>query len=331
MSTRFKKTIGFVSIVLAIVWFHSMASAFVMHGRHLLELMAEKLGQAESLLITQKVTFYRIETPPSTAAAEAENEIDADTSADSAAETLEEKDLAPDVVESDVVEPDAVEPDVIEMDESLRYLISKAFRSDIVTDDNQRIHIFQNGDALTIIGGVVRTTPQTRFDLYKDILLFRSRPELVDRLMYLNVDVSVTSLGRFEGQIAYVIGAQYPDESVDQLWVDQATFRPLRWIIADGASGFQPNPLEVRYHDWWQLNDTFWYPMRIGFYQNNQLVREIKVQRYEVDPSFSRDLFDIQQIRSTYPQAAPAVSSSAESESISEVQRTIEEFSKMFE
>ena len=326
MSTMFKKTIGFVSIVLVVLWFHSMASAFVMHGRHLLELMTQKLGQAETLFITQKVTFYRVEVPPSTTATETENEARADTTADTAAETLAEKDLAP-----DVTKPEAIEPDVIEMAESLRYLISKAFRSEIVTDDNQRIHIFANGDALTIIDGVVRTTPQTRFDLYKDILLFRSRPELVDRLMYLNVDVSVTSLGRFEGQIAYVIGAQYPDESVDQLWVDQATFRPLRWIIADGASGFQPNPLEVRYHDWWQLNDTFWYPMRIEFYQNNQLVREIKVQRYEVDRSFSNDLFDIQQLRSTYPHAAQALSSDSEAESISEVQRTIEEFSKMFE
>jgi len=317
MSSRFKKTIGLVSIVLAVAWFHATASAFVMHGQHILELMTEKMGQAESLFISQKVIFYRIEPQSATPMADKP----ATGAADAAAETLVEKDQA-----SEVVEPDA-----IEMDESLRYLISEAFRSDIITDDIQRIHIFDNGEAFTIIGGAARATPQTRFDLYKDILLLRSRPQLVDRLSRLNVDVSVSSLGRFEGQIAYVIGAKYPDESVDQLWVDQATFLPLRWIIADGASGFRPNPLEIRYHDWWQLNDTFWYPMRIEFYQNSLLVRSIKVRRYEVDPSFSRDLFDIQQLRSTYPEAAPELSDSGESESVSEVQRTIEEFSNMFE
>ena len=215
--------------------------------------------------ISQKVIFYRIEPQPSTPTAGEPSTPTAGKpatgEADAAAETLVEKDQAP-----EVVEPEAIE-----------------------TDDNQRIHIFENGEALTIIGGAVRATPQSRFDLYKDILLLRSRPELVDRLSRLNVDVSVSSLGRFEGQIAYVIGAQYPDESVDQLWVDQATFLPLRWIIADGASGFRPSPLEIRYHDWWQFNDTFWYPMRIEFYQNNTLVRVIKVRRYEVDPSFSRD------------------------------------------
>jgi hypothetical protein len=319
MSDVCKKTIGLVCIVLVLVCFHVTALAYVLHGKHILKLMTEKIGQAKGLFISQKVTFFYIEPPPQIA--EADDEDSADTSQVEPSKIGMGKAAA-------VTAEDRPAPDVVEMDESLRYLISEAFRSDIITDDNQRIHVFANGEALTIIGGAVRATSQTRFDLYKDVLLFRTRPELVDRLSRLGVDVSVSSLGRIEGQIAYVIGAQYPDESVDQLWVDHTTFRPLRWIIVNGTGGFSSNPLDVRYLDWWQLDDTFWYPSRIEFYQNNQLVRMIKVQRYEVDPAFSRDLFDIEQLRSNYPEANPALN---EPESVSDVQQTIEDFSKMFE
>jgi hypothetical protein len=319
MSAMCKKTIGFACIVLMLVCFHVMAFAYVLHGKHILELMTEKIGQAKSLFISQKVTFYYIEPPPQIA--EAGDEDNAVTT------QVEPSYIGTGTAAAASAEDDPA-PDVVEMDESLRYLISEAFRSDIITDDNQRIHVFTNGEALTIIGGAVRATSQTRFDLYKDVLLFRTRPELVERLFRLGVDVSVSSLGRFEGRIAYVIGAQYPDESVDQLWVDHTTFRPLRWIIVNGTGGFSSNPLDVRYLDWWQLDDTFWYPSRIEFYQNNQLVRMIKVQRYEVDPALSRDLFDIEQLRSSYPEANPALN---EPDSVSDVQQTIEEFSKMFE
>jgi hypothetical protein len=217
------------------------------------------------------------------------------------------------------------------MEETLRYLFSNGFRSEIMTDDNHRIHVFAEGQAFTVIGGAAQLNPETRFDLYKDVLLFRSRPELASRLSLLNVDVSLSSLARFEGQIAFSIGAEDADEPVAQLLVDKESFRPLRWIIANGEAGYGAAHLEVRYLDWSQLDDSFWYPMRIEFFQNDSLVRSIQVQRYEVNPSFSPELFDINALRSNYPTAAPALSGSSESEGVSEVQKTIDEFRKMFE
>ena len=262
MSDMCKKIIGFACIVLLVVGFYGVASAYVLHGKHILELMAGKIGQAKSLFISQKVFFYFI-APPSQI-------VEPGAEAGTATPEFETSNIGTDTAVATPAE-NALTPDVVEMDESLRYLISEAFRSDIVTDDNQRIHVFANGESLTIIGGAVRATSHSRFDLYKDVLLFRTRPELVDRLSRLGVDVSISSLGRFEGRIAYVIGAQYPDESVDQLWVDHTNFRPLRWIIVNGTGGFSSNPLDVRYLDWWQLDGGFWYPARIEFYQNNQL------------------------------------------------------------
>lgn len=309
--------------VLILIAFCPRAFGFVLLGPHILGLMTEKMGQAESLYISQKVTFYNITPPPATAESKEETGIT-------------EEDIGPSRNDSGAESPPVLAGDepprtIVEMEESLRYLFPEAFRSDIITDDNQRIHVYVNGEALTVIGGTSRTTPQARFDFYKDLLLIRSRPELVDRLTQLNVNVSVSSLGRFEGRICFVVGAQYPDESRNQIWVDQENFRPLRWIIRTGAGGFQDDLMEVRYLDWWQLKDNFWYPMRIEFYEDNVLVREMKVQRYEVDASISRELFNIEQLRSMYPQAPPVLSDTGESESVSDVQQAIEEFSKMFE
>ena len=328
MKPRLYKILPYVCVLIFISCFCPRAFAFVLQGQHILELMAEKMGQAESLYVVQKITFYNISPTPQSDQAAAPAE-------DKETGIIEEK-IGPygeDPDTQNLTAPTEYEPQttIVEMEESLRYLFPEAFRSDIITDDNQRIHVYVNGEALTIIGGASRAVPQTRFDFYKDLLLIRSRAGLVERLTQLNVDVSVSSLGRFEGRIYYVIGAQYPDESSTQVWIDQENFRPLRWIISPGAGGFQTGIMEVRYLDWWKFGDNFWYPMRIEFYQDNILVREMKVQRYEVDASISPDLFDIEQLRSIYPQALPVLSDTSDSEPVSDVQEAIEEFSKMFE
>jgi outer membrane lipoprotein-sorting protein len=307
------------------VCFYPRAFAFVLQGEHILELMAEKLGQAESLYITQKVIFYNISPQPVSADPDQADPDRENTSPVAVPESASDAEDYPTALEN---EPVAT---IVEMEASIRYLIPQAFRSDIITDDNQRIHVYASGQALTIIDGATRAIPQTRFDFYKDLLLIRSRPELVERLTRLNVDMSISSLGRFEGRIYFVIGAQYPDESRTQIWVDQENFRPLRWIIAPGAVGFQSDKLEIRYLDWWQFNDSFWYPMRIEYYQDDILVREIKVQRYEVDASIPAELFDIEQLRSAYPPAESVSSDAGESRPVSDVQEAIEEFGKMFE
>ena len=64
MTTRLRKTFAFLCIVLMMVCFYPRAFAFVLQGEHILELMVEKLGQAESLYITQKVIFYNISPQP---------------------------------------------------------------------------------------------------------------------------------------------------------------------------------------------------------------------------------------------------------------------------
>lgn len=218
----------------------------------------------------------------------------------------------------------------VELNETLRYIFPETFRSDTLSENVQRIHVLSKGETLTVIDGKTADDPKNSFDRYKDILLFRSRSMLQSRLPFLGVDISVSSLGRFKGKISYVIGAQYPDETVPQIWLDKITFKPLRWIMINKESESNGNSLEIRYLEWREM-DSAWYPMRIQYYRNEHLIREILVQNIIMNLSFSDELFDIEYLRSIYPSVTPVVTDQDEVEKEDEIQKIIEEFKNIYE
>ncbi len=221
---------------LAILGFqHAALHAYVLPGPFLLKLMTQNLGNADRLLVTQKLILH----------------------------------------------DDNPNMNTDELSETLAFKFPKTFRSDIVSENIQRIRILSNGIVFTVIDGKISDEPENAYDHYKDLILFRSREILEERLSDLGVDVKVSSFGRFQGTPAYVLGAQYPDETTPQVWLDKNTFLPFRWIISGNAT----QNLEVLYLDWKKLNKT-WYPMRIEFFSNGNLVREIHVQDIKVNPSF---------------------------------------------
>ncbi len=230
------------------------------------------------------------------------------------------------VIQKLVLYDDTLKKSAVELSETLTFIFPKTFRSDILSDNIQRIHVLSKDEALTIMDKRISDEPETRYDLYKDLLLFRSREILQERLSRLGVDTKVSSLGRFEGKPAYVLGAQYPDETAPQIWLDKNTFRPFRWIMATRAT----QRLEVVYLDWKKLNRS-WYPMRIEIFSNDNLVREIYVQDIKENPSFPADFFDIQQLKLQYPQRADKdEQENGTEEDLSEIQKTIEEFKKIY-
>jgi len=219
---------------------------------------------------------------------------------------------------------------VVELDEVVRYFLPGNFRSDIEADNVRRVYVASQGQALAVVDGQIMATATTRFDRYKDIFLFQSRRHLAKLLTDLGVDITVTSLGRLDDRIAFVLGAQYPDNRPTQVWVDKETFRPLRWMQATQDSEGQLDLFEIRYEDWRPV-DKAWYPGRIDFYHNAVLIREIIVEGIEKDSDFGYELFDIQRLRASYPAVQPVAQEPSESEELREVQKTIEEFKKKFE
>ena len=216
------------------------------------------------------------------------------------------------------------------LNEKLNYLFPENFRSDIQSENVKKIHVVSSGVALTVIDGKISTKAEPRFDRYKYLLLYHSRTALEKKLSGLGVDVSISSLGRFQGKIAYVIGARYPDESVPQIWVDRDTFMPMRWVIMGKDTESYLDALEVRYLGWRQVQNN-WYPMNIQFYQNDFLFREIMGDAVKLDVSFPEKTFDIEHLKSIYKPVTAILPEKGAAEGIGEVQKTIEDFNKIFE
>ncbi|MBT8350834.1 MAG: hypothetical protein KJO26_06325 [Deltaproteobacteria bacterium] len=221
----------------------------------------------------------------------------------------------------------------IELKEALKYIFPEKFRSDVVSKNGKRIHVVSKGRSLTIIDGKTVASRETIFDRYKDIILYNSRSALMQKLVHLGINTSVVSLGRFENKPVYILGAQYPDESVSQIWINKETFRPFRWIISTERSNGLIDSLEVRYSKWRKIRKIF-YPMHIEFYQDDQLVRIIKVNEIKVNPAISGALFDINRLKSTYPEDkrdTQVLSDQRQPSELTEVQKMIEEFKKIYE
>jgi outer membrane lipoprotein-sorting protein len=229
-----------------------------------------------------------------------------------------------------VIHDDTPQKSAVELSETLRYVFPEMFRSDTLSENVHRIHVLSKGRAVTVIDGKVADESDNRYDRYKDILLFKPRKMLQDKISLLGVDVTVSSLGRFQGKPAYVLGARYPDETAPQIWLDKDTFRPFRWIMTSKSEQNRENRLEVRYFEWQKVQNA-WYPMRIEFFMAGVLVREIHVQNISVNSSFSEELFDINHLKSLYPQAASAEQELGKKDELNEVQKTIEDFKKLYE
>lgn len=262
----------------------STASAYVLQGPHVLELMTQGIGTAHRLKVSQKLFLYEGET----------------------------------------------EENAVVMTETLRYVFPGKLRSDIQSENIQRIHVVSGDVALTVIDGEIAADSRTRFDSYTEILRYRSRKMLIDQLLRYGVDVEVSSLGRFEGRIAFVIGSKYPDDSASQLWIDKETFRPIRWIIAQNDASPSKGFLEIRYFQWKHVG-KIWYPFRVEFYTGDRLLREVRVDDVTVNPGFDENLFNVDQMRSLYRRPLSSDNGTAGEEEISEVQKAIEEFKKIYE
>ncbi len=317
MKFKFKGTPILSRFLLILMISVSPASAYVLQGRHVLDLMIEKLGPAKSLFVSEKIIVYRLPTAL----------VDAGGGGlPTAADTLEENSA----FRQPPSKSETVELEAQELDGSLKFVFSRAFRSDTRSSTTERILVSVGGRSLTIVDGSIVSETANRLDHFKDILLLRSRERLAEFLLRMGVDVSISSLGRFEDRIAFVIGAQYPDESVSQLWVDKDTLLPLRLIVNGVGVARNSAKVEIRYLIWWKIGQSQ-YPSRIEFYQDDHLVRLSQAKNFEENPTFSEELFDIDYLQMVYPRASVQPIEAEAAEEPNEIQQTIENFKRIFE
>jgi outer membrane lipoprotein-sorting protein len=219
---------------------------------------------------------------------------------------------------------------VVEARETLRYVFPDTFRSDSTSAYAQQIRLTARGDGLTVVNGRIAVADSLQFDVYQDLLLYRSRSLLLKKLSDLGVETGASSLDRFEGGIVLVLGTVSPSERVSQVWVDKETFKPVRWLIPGQDDGGRHLVREIRYLDWRQVNSV-WYPMQMQFYEDGILLREIRVEGMKVNPTFPKELFDVARLRFKVAAQAQEADKEAVSEELNEVQETIDEFRKKYE
>ena len=220
----------------------------------------------------------------------------------------------------------------VELDETLRFRFPGSFRSDTQHEQTHRILVVSPDQDLVVVDDRIVSNLQGRFDRYKDVLLYRTRKLLHQALLNQNVDVGRTSLGRWDDHIVIVIGAQYPDESVSQLWVDKDLFLPLRWIVVtqDGALDQDPGRLEFIYRDWQQVSNV-WYPMQIETNYNQKRIRMVRAKIVKINAVFEADLLSIPYLMTVYTPIQPDEPEVQNETELDEVDRTIENFRKKFE
>jgi len=270
--------------------------AYVLEGPHILDLTVRSIGSARTLLVSQRVCIFNDEEAPDIPGSESET------------------------------------PEYVEYEEVTGYGIPDHFRSDIETAQGAKTYFFSLGHRyLTVINETITSRNEPLLSRYKDVLLIRDRDLLENHLVQRGIDTSISSLGRFNGNVHYVIGAKYPDESLPQLWVDQKTFRPSRYIIPDTDNPGIFHHVEIVYLDWKRFG-RIWHPERIEIYKGGTILQTLEPENVSVNPVFEEDMFDIDKALLLYKNNVAAESNVEDTQDeLNRVRQSIEEFRKRFE
>ena len=179
------------------------------------------------------------------------------------------------------------------------------FRSELTTEDGRRVLVERSGRRWTTEEAGLAEPAAEPIDLALR-LLAHNRPEGLARVLAAQgVDLTVTSLGRFEGRLGFVLGARYPDESAPQVWFDRETLLPFRWLMLRPTADGPPQRTEIRYFGWQKTGDLR-YPQVMACYQDGQLVSEVRVEKIQSPAEIPDSLFSpVQATDQPGPAAGP--------------------------
>jgi hypothetical protein len=215
------------------------------------------------------------------------------------------------------------------LDETATYVMPRRFRSDIVSDRINRTHLEVADQSLTVIDGRM-TMIQEPFDLYQRLLRSRTRRQLMETINGLGVETAISSLGRIEETVVFVLGAHYPDESVSQLAIDKETFLPVRLLLTGGKTDNPGQRLEIYYQNWQKIQDGR-YPAQVVFYVNGHLEREILVVQMHPHPFIPADLMDPEALKASATVTDVDTSQEQKQNAVDAVHQGVQDFQKKFD
>ncbi len=166
------------------------------------------------------------------------------------------------------------------------------FRADIRGDDLEHTHVASAGRYITLIDDVVAGRSAQWVYHFKHLFLQHSREELTDNLQSIGVRTGISSIGRLDGGIFFVVGAQYPDSTVPQLWIDRERFLPVRLVVTGASAEGEPPAAEIRFSRWSRQNGMR-YPGEMTFFENGTEIQRIPLRQLDAEPAFDAGQFDI--------------------------------------
>ena len=214
-------------------------------------------------------------------------------------------------------------------DETAIYVMPERFRSDIVSDRIQRTHLVFADSSITVIDGRM-AVDESPFDLYQQLLRSRTRPRLMRTLNRLGVETAISSLGRIEETVVFILGARYPDETASQLAIDKESFLPLRLLLVDRGSTDAGRRLEIFYRNWQKVQNG-WFPFQVDFTVNGRLAREIRVTDLRLNPSIPSELMDLEALKTSVALHNADTPQGQKQEAVEAVQKAVQDFQKKFE
>lgn len=106
-----------------------------------------------------------------------------------------------------------------------------------------------------------------------------------EELSRLGVPLAHAGLGRFSGQIAFVIGAR-PGQAKPQAWVDKQTFQPVRVVFQAGEA-----LVDVQLLDWGSPTGGDWFPRAVEVYRGGVLQARFVTEKAVANPRVPDALF----------------------------------------
>jgi len=214
------------------------------------------------------------------------------------------------------------------VNEVLRFLSTGNIRIDRTAETFQQIILFQSGIKSTAENGVFQEIKLTFADRYLDLLVYRNMDLLESRLDQYPIDISVSSLGRFESKPMWIIGEIYPDESRPQIWVDKDSMLPFRILFVETGNGSSGSRIDIRFMDWKPVQTT-WYPFKILIYRNKSQVVTINIQNVDINVAMPADTFERQTGRNESPQPSEP-EGYIRSQDMDAVKKTIDRLKEQF-
>jgi hypothetical protein len=163
-------------------------------------------------------------------------------------------------------------------------------RFELAAPEGNTLAVVQVGASRRVEGAEIPALSMAMSQLCP-LLAVRSSPEGETRerveghLQSLGIATRTTSLARFAGEVAYVLGD--PDESKPQFWVYKDSFRParVRWKDKAGAAW------DVRFIDYASAATGEWLPRSVEVWRDGQRALRFTAMRADTRAPIADKLF----------------------------------------